>query len=95
MVQPVLDYMANLASGHRKARQVKYENYITWGNDGASVRPKAYGKFEEVKSQLNKIQKQADKGCQRSKSLVMAMHWCSAFCKCCFTSWGVVFVKPI
>ena len=74
MVQPVLDYMANLASGHRKARQVKYENYITWGNDAASVRPKAYGKFEEVKSQLNKIQKQADKGCQRSKALVCAMH---------------------
>lgn len=74
MVQPVLDYMANLASGHRKARQVKYDNYITWGNDGASVRPKAYGKFEEVKAQLNKTQKQADKGCQRSKSLVMAMH---------------------
>ena len=62
MVQPVLDYMANLASGHRKARQIKYENYITWGNDGASVRPKAYGKFEEVKSQLNKIQKQKKKG---------------------------------
>ena len=74
MVQPVLDYMANLASGHRKARQVKYDNYITWGNDGASVRPKAYGKFEEVKAQLNKIQKQADKGCMRSKSLVCAMH---------------------
>lgn len=74
MVQPVLDYMANLASGHRKARQIKYENYITWGNDGASVRPKAYGKFEEVKSQLNKTQKQADKGCQRSKALVCAMH---------------------
>ena len=73
MVQPVLDYMANLASGHRKARQVKYDNYITWGNDGASVRPKAYGKFEEVKAQLNKIQKQADKGCQRSRSLVVAM----------------------
>ena len=73
MVQPVLDYMANLASGHRKARQIKYENYITWGNDGASVRPKAYGKFEEVKSQLDKIQKQADKGCPRSRSLVIAM----------------------
>jgi len=73
MVQPVLDYMANLASGHRKAREVKYHNYISWGNDGASVRPKAYGKFEEVKSQLNKIQKQADKGCQRSRSLVIAM----------------------
>lgn len=74
MVQPVLDYMANLASGHRKARQVKYDNYITWGNDAASVRPKAYGKFEEVKSQLNKVQKKAEKGCMRSKSLVMAMH---------------------
>lgn len=74
MVQPVLDYMSNLASGHRKARQVKYDNYITWGNDGASVRPKAYGKFEEVKSQLNKVQKKAEKGCMRSKSLVMAMH---------------------
>lgn len=74
MVQPTLDYMANLASGHRKAREVKYVNYITWGNDGASVRPKAYGKFEEVKSQLNKIQKKADKGCMRSKSLVIAMN---------------------
>lgn len=73
MVQPVLDYMANLSSGHRKAREVKYHNYISWGNDGASVRPKAYGKFEEVKEQLAKIQKQADKGCQRSRSLVIAM----------------------
>lgn len=74
MVQPTLDYMANLASGHRKAREVKYANYITWGNDAASVRPKAYGKFEEVKSQLNKIQKKADKGCMRSKALVIAMN---------------------
>ena len=74
MVQPTLDYMANLAAGHRKARQVKYENFISWGNDGASIRPKAYGKFEEVKAQLHKIQKKADKGCQRSKSLVCAMH---------------------
>lgn len=75
MVQPVLDYMSNIAVGHRKAKQVKYENYITWGNEeGRYIRPKAYGKFEEVKSQLNKIQKQADKGCMRSKSLVIAMH---------------------
>ncbi|MCE6086753.1 MULTISPECIES: phage/plasmid replication protein, II/X family [Acinetobacter] len=74
MVQPTLDYMASLASGHRKAREVKYDNYISWGNDGASVRPKAYGKFEEVKSQLHKLQKKADKGCMRSKSLVIAMN---------------------
>lgn len=74
MVQPTLDYMSSLSSGHRKAREVKYHNYITWGNDAASIRPKAYGKFEEVNSQLNKIQKKADKGCQRSKALVCAMH---------------------
>lgn len=73
MVQPVLDYMSNLSAGHRKAREVKYSNYISWGNDSASIRPKAYGKFEEVKAQLNKIQKQADKGCKRSKSLVISM----------------------
>lgn len=74
MVQPMLDYMSNLSSGHRKAREVKYANYIAFGNDAASIRPKIYGKFEEVKSQLNKVQKKADKGCMRSKSLVCAMH---------------------
>lgn len=75
MVQPVLDYMSNVSAGHRKARQVKYSNYITWGNEeGRYIRPKAYGKFEELKSQLAKVQKQADKGCPRSKTLVAAMH---------------------
>lgn len=74
MVQPVLDYMSSISAGHRKAREVKYANYISWGNDGASVRPKIYGKFEEVKSQLNKIQKQAEKGCPRANKLVIAMH---------------------
>lgn len=74
MVQPVLDYLSNVSMGHRKAREVKYSNYISWGNDKASIRPKAYGKFEEVKAQLNKIQKQAEKGCMRSKSLVIAMN---------------------
>ncbi|MFU8928268.1 phage/plasmid replication protein, II/X family [Acinetobacter puyangensis] len=73
-VQPVLDYLANVSYRHRKATQCRYENYIRWGNDKAEIRPKAYGKFEEVKSQLNKIQKSADKGCMRSKSLVIAMH---------------------
>ncbi|MCK4106526.1 phage/plasmid replication protein, II/X family [Acinetobacter radioresistens] len=75
MVQPVLDYLANVSAGHRKAKQVKYSNYITWGNeDGRYIRPKAYGKFEELKAQLHKVQKQADKGCMRSKALVIAMH---------------------
>lgn len=74
MVQPVLDYMSNLSAGHRKAREVKYDNYITFGNDKASIRPKIYGKFEELKSQLNKIQKQSDRGSQRASQLVCAMH---------------------
>jgi II/X family phage/plasmid replication protein len=74
MIQPTLDFMANLSAGHRKSREVKYSNYISYGNDGASIRPKIYGKFEEVKAQLNKIQKKADKGCMRSKALVCAMH---------------------
>lgn len=84
MVQPVLDYMSNISVGHRKAKQVKYDNYITWGNeDGRYIRPKAYGKFEEVKSQLSKIQKQADKGCMRSKALVLAMHDALKFSNAC------------
>ncbi|MFU8927336.1 phage/plasmid replication protein, II/X family [Acinetobacter puyangensis] len=73
-IQPTLDYLANVSYGHRKATKCRYDNYIRWGNDKAQIRPKAYGKFEEVKSQLNKIQKLADKGCMRSKSLVLAMH---------------------
>jgi len=84
MVQPVLDYLANCQSGHRKAQQVKYQNYITWGNEeGRYIRPKAYGKFEEVKSQQAKAQKRADKGCQRSKSLVMAMQDVLEFSNAC------------
>lgn len=75
MVQPVLDYLANISSGHRKARQVKYQNYITWGSDNSRrLRPKAYGKFEELKGQLAKEQKKSEKGCTRAKRLVIAMH---------------------
>lgn len=72
-VQPVLDYLGNVSAGHRKATKCRYDNYIRFGNDKASVRAKAYGKFEEVKSQLFKLQKKAEKGCMRSKSLVVAM----------------------
>lgn len=75
MVQPLLDYMSNVSAGHRKAQLIRYSNYVTWGSeDGRYIRPKAYGKFEELKSQLNSFQKSADKGCMRSKALVCAMH---------------------
>lgn len=75
MVQPVLDYLSSCSTGHRKAKKLAYENYITWGSDTARyLRPKAYGKFEEMKAQMNKLQKSADRGCTRSKKLVMIMH---------------------
>ncbi|MBF7691724.1 MULTISPECIES: phage/plasmid replication protein, II/X family [Acinetobacter] len=75
MVQPVLDYLSKVSVGHRKAKLVKYDNYVTWGSEnGRYIRPKAYGKYKEVLGQLNTLQKQADKGCMRSKSLVVAMH---------------------
>lgn len=75
MVQPVLDYLSSCSTGHRKAKKLAYENYITWGSDTARyLRPKAYGKFEEMKAQMNKLQKSADRGCIRSKKLVMIIH---------------------
>lgn len=75
MVQPVLDYLSSCSTGHRKAKKLAYENYITWGSDTARyLRPKAYGKFEEMKAQMNKLQKSADRGCTRSKNLVMIIH---------------------
>ncbi|MFU8926144.1 phage/plasmid replication protein, II/X family [Acinetobacter puyangensis] len=75
MVQPVLDFLANTSGGHRKVRSVKYDNYVTWGNENSRyINIKAYGKFEEVKEQLDKFQKQADRGCPRAKQIVIAMH---------------------
>lgn len=79
LVQPVLDFLANCGSGHRKARHVKYANYVTWGNDKASIRAKAYGKFEEVKNQMAKMQSLANKGDARSKSVYFAMNKAFAF----------------
>ncbi|MGP4952186.1 phage/plasmid replication protein, II/X family [Psychrobacter sp. T6-1] len=73
-VQPVLNYLANCSAGHRKANTAAYDNYVTWGsNNSRYLRPKAYGKFEEMKSQLRTLQKRADKGCVRSKNLVTKM----------------------
>lgn len=75
MVQPVLNYLSNISVGHRKAKSVKYDNYIAWGNDNARyLRAKAYGKSDELKSQISKIQKQAEKGNLRATRLLIAMH---------------------
>lgn len=84
MVQPVLDYLSSCSSGHRKARSVKYNNYVTWGSDSARyLRPKAYGKFEEVKKQMSELQRQADKGNMRAKHLITIMHEQLSFANRC------------
>ena len=48
-VQPVLDFLSNVGKGHRKATYKAHENYCRWGNDGASISAKAYGKFLNIK----------------------------------------------
>lgn len=82
-VQPVIDYMSHIQAGHRKAKAVKYDNYCSWGEGSRYINAKVYGKFLELKGQLVKAQKQADKGCIRSKALVCAMHDVLAFSNAC------------
>lgn len=72
-VQPVLDFLSNVGKGHRKATYKAHENYIRWGNQGASISAKAYGKYLEVKSQLQDFQKRALKGDARAKSCAIAL----------------------
>lgn len=81
-VQPVLDYLSSCSAGHRKARQVKYENYVTWGNDsGRYINIKAYGKYEELQEQMKKLQRSAVKGNYRSQCLLYEMNKVLEFAK--------------
>lgn len=72
-VQPVLDFLANVGKGHRKATYKAHENYCRWGNQGASISAKAYGKHLEVKSQIADFEKRALKGDTRAKSCAIAL----------------------
>lgn len=72
-VQPVLDFLANVGKGHRKATYKAHENYVRWGNDGASISAKAYGKYLETKKQLKDFEKDALKGDARAKSCAIAL----------------------
>lgn len=68
MVAPVLSYLTNISNGHAKAQNVAYDNYIRWGTgktgkDGKPttsryINRKAYGKYEETQSQINKLKGQ-------------------------------------
>lgn len=73
MVQPVLDYLANCQSGHRKSSGVKYANYISWMENSDYLNLKAYGKHIELIEQYKKVERRADKGCNRAKLLKKAM----------------------
>lgn len=72
-VQPVLDFLANVGKGHRKATYKAHENYCRWGNDGASISAKAYGKYIESKEQLKELERRALKGDARAKTCAIAL----------------------
>ena len=72
-VQPVLDFLANVGKGHRKATYKAHENYVRWGNDGASIAAKAYGKYLEAQNQLKELEAQALKGDTRAKTCAIAL----------------------
>lgn len=74
MVQPVLDYLANVQAGHRKSKGLKYQNYIAFSEGSRYINAKAYGKYIEVQDQIKDLQKQAKKGDIRASQLVAKMH---------------------
>lgn len=58
MVQPCIDYLSNISFGHAVAQNVSYKNYTRWGRqDSRYLGRKAYGKYDEVKSQINDLLK--------------------------------------
>lgn len=62
MVKPVLEYLANISSGHAKAQNLRYNNYVRWGTQNSRyIGRKVYGKHEEVENQIKQLQKQAGK----------------------------------
>ncbi|WFF39695.1 phage/plasmid replication protein, II/X family [Moraxella nasibovis] len=62
LVKPVLEYLANISSGHAKAQNLRYNNYVRWGTQNSRyIGRKVYGKYEEVENQIKQLQKQAGK----------------------------------
>lgn len=62
MVAPCLEYLSNISSGHAKAQNVRYANYVRWGvQNSRYIGRKVYGKYEEVESQIKQLKKQAVK----------------------------------
>lgn len=62
MVKPVLEYLANISSGHAKAQNLRYNNYVRWGTQNSRyIGRKVYGKYEEVENQIKQLKRQAGK----------------------------------
>lgn len=62
LVKPVLEFLSNISSGHAKAQNLRYNNYVRWGTQNSRyIGRKVYGKYEEVENQIKQLQKQAGK----------------------------------
>lgn len=62
LVKPVLEYLSNISSGHAKAQNLRYNNYVRWGAQNSRyIGRKVYGKYEEVENQIKQLTKQAGK----------------------------------
>lgn len=62
LVKPVLEYLSNISSGHAKAQNLRYNNYVRWGTQNSRyIGRKVYGKYEEVENQIKQLTKQAGK----------------------------------
>uniref|UniRef100_A0AAU8BBM1 Replication-associated protein G2P n=1 Tax=Dulem virus 65 TaxID=3145776 RepID=A0AAU8BBM1_9VIRU len=82
MIEPVLQYLSNCSAGHRKSKSIKYNNYVTWGNDSSRyINTKAYGKLLEVEQQFKKLSDLAMKGDKRSQDIIQAMSGVLDFAK--------------
>lgn len=74
LIQPIIDFLANVRVGHRKANHVKFDNYITFNSESNRyISTKIYGKFEEVKAQMAKMQRLSEKGDARAKTMHIAL----------------------
>lgn len=50
--------MSNISVGHKKPNHVKFDNYLVYSPNSRYLSAKIYGKFNEVQSQIKKLQGQ-------------------------------------
>lgn len=82
LVQPCIDFLSNISSGHAISQNTAYENYTRWGRqDGRYLGRKAYGKYDEVLSQIKEIEKKpilSEQDINKYKALQNALSFADA-----------------